>query len=350
MAMLLVVGSSARAAPFNISSHMTPVLQWGPNYGYCGEASLIAAGKSFGQYTSQWTARRLASSGASQTRESSQLLLGTALPAGNAQTAAGAMRLDLATYDSDHHATTSGYLAWIKQHVVRGDAVIMGVLNNVNLLGKRPPGDFEYDHIVPVMGIGSHRPLEGDAASTYFPTDTLTISDNGLADSRSTFFTYRFGAIQKTREQANRGRGSTSLYSVLRSTGGGTADYAVAVTGVSDDSPGGPYVVPVSLVTSRNNEGFPTGNTMRHPPDAKTMTITATVTITDTARAYRLYEYTSFSAVPRGRFNSAAAANPASVARTWHIPAASGGRFTVTLPRVSTRGTYVFRAVPVGAP
>jgi hypothetical protein len=75
-----------------------------------------------------------------------------------------------------------------------------------------------------------------------------------------------------------------------------------------------------------------------------------TVSVPDTGKAYRLYEYTSFAAVPRGSFNAAAAANPKRVARTWEIPAGSGDRFIVRLPNVSTAGTYVFRAVPVSAP
>ena len=342
--------SPALGSAYTASSKVTPFLQWGPNYGYCGEASFIAAGMRFGQYTSQWTARRVASSRSDQTLRASQLLLGTSLPDGNAQTAAAAMRLGIESYDSAQQTSTADYLAWVKRRVVQGDAVIMGVLNNVNMLGFDNPGDAEYDHIVPVLGVGSENPLEGGNASTYFPTDTLTISDNGLYGLGARPFTYRFDAVQKTRRQANRGRAISDLYSVLSPTGQSAANYAVAVTGPTDNSPGGPYVIPVSVASSRNNEGFPSADPMPKPPSAKRTTLTVTVSIPDSSKAYRLYEYTRFAAVPRANFNAAAAANPKSVARTWEIPANSGERFTVRLANVRTAGTYVFRAVPVTAP
>ncbi|MFZ8911013.1 MAG: hypothetical protein ACO20A_10210, partial [Candidatus Nanopelagicales bacterium] len=41
--------------------NMAPRLQWNANGGYCGEVSFISAGMRYGQYTSQWTARSLAS-------------------------------------------------------------------------------------------------------------------------------------------------------------------------------------------------------------------------------------------------------------------------------------------------
>jgi hypothetical protein len=89
---------------------------------------------------------------------------------------------------------------------------------------------------------------------------------------------------------------------------------------------------------------------MRRPPAAKRTNLTVTVSVPDASKAYRLYQYTRFAAVPRGNFNAAAAASPTSVSRLWEIPAGSGDRFVVRLPNVSTAGTYVFRAVPVSAP
>jgi hypothetical protein len=201
-----------------------------------------------------------------------------------------------------------------------------------------------------VLGVGSEHPLEGEDGRRYVPTDTLTISDNGLYELGGRPFTSRFDAVQKTRRQANRGRAISDLYSVLSATGQSAANYAVAVTGPTDNSPGGPYVIPVSVASSRNNEGFPSADPMPKPPSAKRTTLTATVSIPDSGTAYRLYEYTSFAAVPRGNFNAAAAASPTSVSRLWEIPAGSGDRFLVRLPNVSTAGTYVFRAVPVSAP
>ena len=355
---------SASASTYSQRAPLTPRLQWNPNYGYCGETSMIVAGMRVGQYTSQWTARSLAAPRINQTLEASQLLIGTSPPDGNAVTAAAGMRLNLRSYDSANSASTPAYLAWIKQRFLAGNTVIIGVLNNVNMLGEERPGDAEYDHIVPVMGVGSDQPLTARNAARYFPTDTLTISDNGLYTPRdanvpgnspgnprgSSLYTYSFAGFQKTRAQANKGRGVGSLYSALRATGTRLGNYAVAVTGVADNSPGGPFVVPVALASTANNEGFPTADPLTKPPAAKRTTITATVTIPDATQAYRLYQYTRFSAVPRGSFNAAAAARPADVARRWDIPAGSGSTYTVQLQNVSTAGTYVFRAVPVSAP
>lgn len=364
LAAILMIGSASALAAdttspggYASSVPMAPRLQWDPNFGYCGETSMIMAGMRFGQYTSQWTARRLASARTNQTLEASQLLLGVSPPDGNAVTAATGMRLNMVSYDSAQPSNTPGYLAWIKQHVVQGDSVTIGMLTNRNILGQDTPGDSEYDHIVPVIRVSSEQPLEGANAGTYFPTDTLTINDletprGNTADNPagSTLYTYRFDAVQKTRRQANRGSGPENLYSVLKASGADGSNYAVAVTGVTDTSPGGPYVIPVAVTSSRNNEGLPTTDPMRTPPRAKSMTLTVTVTIPDSAKAYRLYEYTNFKSVPRGSFNAAATASPRNVARIWDIPAGTGPEYILRLPGLSTAGTYAFRAVPTSAP
>jgi len=336
---------------------MAPRLQWDPNFGYCGETSMIMAGMRFGQYTSQWTARRSASARTNQTLEASQLLLGVSPPDGNAVTAAAGMRLNMVSYDSAHSSSTPAYLAWIKQHFLQGDSVTLGVLTNMNILGQDTSGDSEYDHIVPVMRVSSEQPLDGANAGTYFPTDTLTIGDletprGNTPDNPagSTLYTYRFDTVQKTRRQANRGSGPANLYSVLKANGADGSNYAVAVTGVADVSPGGPYVIPVAVTSSRNDEGLPATDPMRTPPRAKSMTLSVTVSIPDSTREYRLYEYTNFKSVPRGSFNAAAASSPGSVAHVWDIPAGTGPEYTLRLPRLSTAGTYVFRAVPTSAP
>lgn len=349
------IAGAAPTSRYSESAPLTPRLQWDANWGYCGETSMVMAGMRVGQYTSQWTARAMASSISNQTSQASQLLLGPTPPDGNAVTAAARMRLNLQSYDDATQTSTSHYLAWVKQHFLAGDTVIMGVLLNMNIVGGNLPGDSEYDHIVPVVRIGSQRPLTGDNASTYFPTDTLTLSDNEGGNTPdnpagSTLYTYSFGAVQKTRAQANTGKGAGSLYSVLRVHSRAWSNYAVAVTGVTDDSPGGPFAAPVSVTSSTNSEGIRGQDRMRSAPAPRAMSLTVHVSIPDSSQAYRLYEYTSFDAVPRGSFNAAAAQNPGDVAGQWTIPAGSGPAYTLRLPRLSTGGTYVFRAVPASAP
>ena len=341
-------------SPFVASTNIPARLQWNANYGYCGETSLIDAGMALGQYTSQWTARGLASTG-NQWLEGSQLLLGTP-PQGNLLVAANAMRLDASAINTDSQSTST-YLAWIKEHVVAGDTVIMGVYNNVNILGEDAPGDPYYDHIVPVVRVGSQQPLLGTNASRYFANDTITFSDNGLFTphpntqpnvpgntpnnpSGSTEFTYEFGTFQKTRAQANKGSSVADLYSIREFA----PNFAAAVTSVIDETVGGPVTIPVSLTSSTNNEGFENQTNLYAAPNATPIILTAQVKIPDQSQHYTLYRYDSFDAVPTSDFNT----NGANAAQSWNISAGSGPTFSVNVPATSG-DTQVFRAVPTTA-
>ena len=106
----------------SVAQPVEPRLQWNANFGYCGETSFISAGMRFGQYTSQWTARALASPHVPQTRASSQLLLG-----GNDLAAARRMRLSAVAFDTGNRDTPARFLGWVKSRFVRGDVVIIGV-------------------------------------------------------------------------------------------------------------------------------------------------------------------------------------------------------------------------------
>ncbi len=139
-----------------------PRLQWDQNFGYCGETSFICAGLYFGQYCSQYTARYIASDGEPQYLDGSQLLVGV-----NDEYTADQMSLNYNKWDhegdpSPPQGTTDDFFVWIKNHVVAGFPVIIGIFNNEYLLyGDTDPnaGDPEYDHIVPIIGVGSYSPL-----------------------------------------------------------------------------------------------------------------------------------------------------------------------------------------------
>lgn len=349
----IVKSGNQLVTPFNKTTSMPVRLQWNANSGYCGESSFIGAGMRLGQYTSQWTARDLASGGADQWNPGSQLLLGSA-PEGNALTAASAMRLSATALNTTSQSTPT-YLAWVKQQVVAGNSVIMGVYNNVNILGEIGKGDASYDHIVPVLGIGSQQPLTGVNAKKYFSSDTITISDNGLFTpsapnvpgntsnnpSGSALYTYQVGKFQKTRTQANSGSSVASLYSLRKSP----SNFAVSVSGVLDTSTGGPVTIPVSLTSSKDNEGFQNQNSMHVEPASSPLTLTATVDIPDPSKTYTLYRYDSFANVPTGNFNAAAG----QAAESWTIAPNSGTTFTKTIA-TNTGATQVFRAVPTTAP
>lgn len=309
------------------SSPVTPRQQWNANFGYCGETSLISAGLAFGQYTSQWTARALASPRVPQWRESSQLLLGE-----NDGAAARRMKLQAEPFDTGGERSTPAFLAWCKQAVQRGVVVILGVFNNVRRLGESLPGDPVYDHIVPVLGVTSR------GGGPYRPDDRLSFSDNGLYSEGKEVpfvFTASFAGFQGNRRQANAPDGP--VYT-LRDT---PPNYGLAVEGVRD--PEG-VTLPVRLSTSLDGEGLENQAVLRRSPEPRPFTLTARVSIPDPTQAYVLYRYDAFDRVPLRNFNAAAD----QAAERWMIPPFSGSSVEVSVP-AWTDDTVVFRAVPLTA-
>ena len=416
------LGDTVIQAPaYSQASPMPVRLQWNANDGYCGETAFIAAGMTFGQYTSQWTARQLANGNPNvdQTEPSSQLLLSWPPQDSTWQPAATAMRLDAEGFDPMQHEDQSDqyagvFLSWVKNRFLTGSRVIIGMFNNTGLLQESGSGLSRYDHIVPVMGIGSAQPLEqdddpgnhADYQQKYYGTDQLTIGDNGLFGpfapsgpnwgagntvtnpQGSTLYSATFDGVQKSRAQANAEGaacpfpGSITnacapwVYSIYdNATNKG--NYAVAISGIADDTPGGPVALPVSLASSINNEGQQPGDSngnMRSAPAGLAMSLTATASGLKAGQAYNVYLYTDFASVPTGSFNT----NAAQATQSWKVTA-SGPTWTLTLPvtqnlstasssqctraattlpggrargpyAVNTACTYVFRAVPAGAP
>ena len=361
---------STGAAPR--SSTMPVRLQWNANSGYCGEAAVIAAGMSLGQYTSQWTARQLAAGDpdADQADPSNHLLL-TWPPQGSTwKRAADAMRLEAEGFDPARAEDSPGrgadaFLSWIGSRVRSGSRVIIGVLNNTNLLEEDAPGAPEYDHIVPVMRITSSDITIGDnGLFRPFATGANWGSGNTAGNPlHSTLYTSTLAGVQKSRAEADAvgaacpfasGGEITNacaawVYSIYDDATG-EGNYGVAIPGIVDRTPGGPVTAPVSLASSVNNEGMQDQPVMESPPPGAPMSLTATVTLPDQSTSWRVYLYTDFADVPTGSFNAAARRSPDAVQRTWTVPAGSGPRWTTTLRDARTDGTYVFRAVPVTAP
>lgn len=316
---------------------MTPRFQWNANFGYCGETAFISAGMRFGQYTSQWTARSLASPGVDQWKSSAQLLLGV-----NDRSAAKAMRLATEPFDSASQRSVPQFLRWVKSRFLAGDPVIIGVLNNTRVLGEWPQdkGDAEYDHIVPVFGIGSGSPLSD---RRYHPSDAITISDNGLHNVGPNIpylYTYEFASFPRTRDEANAIGGP--VYALRNRP----RNYGTAVTGVLDTQH---VTIPVRLTSSVNGEGVQNGTgpdqVMKQPPPGFPMTLTARVSIPDQSQAYVVYLYDDFAKVPTRDFNAQADR----AIDSWTIAAGSGPSWSVAINAL-TSDTRVFRAVPVSAP
>ena len=253
---LVVATAPAEAAWHQRGTTMKPRQQWNANFGYCGETSFIAAGMRHGQYTSQWTARRLASPGTPQWEEDAQLLLGV-----NDLAAARRMRLLATPFDNRSQRSAREFLGWSKRRFVRGDDVIIGVFNNVRMLGE-PLGlaDSEYDHIVPLMGFGSATPFGRSLA--YRGSDAITFSDNGLYDigpNTPFLYGYRLDRFTSGRRRASTEGGP--LYSLKRRP----PNYGVAIRGVAD---GDGVTAPVRLTSSADGEGRQDGATLKAPPEA----------------------------------------------------------------------------------
>jgi hypothetical protein len=310
----------AGAVP-SVAQPVEPRLQWNANFGYCGETSFISAGMRFGQYTSQWTARALASPRVPQTRASSQLLLG-----GNDLAAARRMKLATVAFDTGNRDTPARFLDWVNSRFVRGDVVIIGVNNNARILGEPIPGQIgSYDHIVPVLGI-----------SESAPSDTITISDNGLHNIGRDYpfrYSYRFSDFPLSRRAANLWGGP--IYSLAL----GSRHYGTAVTGIVDPLH---ETIPVRLTSSSDGEGLQNQSRLVSPPPASQIRLTAHVQIPDVTRSYTVYMYDRFSKVPTSDF----AAHSANAVTSWTIPAHSGKHWSVTVSALSS-DTRAFRAVRI---
>ncbi len=346
------IGALDLARPHNKTIDMAARMQWNANFGYCGETSFISAGMYIGgQYTSQWTARSLASPGVSQTDESSQLLLGQA-GGSNELSAAHAMKLSAARIN---HPSTQNFLQAVKSEFLAGKVVIIGLYNNVNMLGETGNGDPDYDHIVPVVEFGSNHPLTGTDAQTYYPDDTITVSDNGLytpnPDSApnvpgntpnnpagSALYTYGVEAFPKSRSQANEGQSVSNLYSLSLET----EKFGAAVSGIQAG-----IAVPVRLTSDVNNEGFHNGGANGLMPSAPpalipNINLTAKADL-ETGVAYKAYVYDDFD-VPTTDFNSPV--NAAKAISVIAIPAGAPRAWSTTLTNIPSNATRVVRVVP----
>ena len=324
--------AQAKSDWYQRGTSMAPRFQWNANDGYCGETSFISAGMQYGEYSSQWTVRALVDDSAPQWKASSQLLLGV-----NAAKAAREMRLTMVAFPSKTQRSTPQFLQWVKDRFLRGNVVIIGVYNNVTTLGEPASlADPDYDHIVPVMGIGSAHRLSDHR---YYANDSIAISDNGLYNIGPNIpylYEYRMGSFMRNRAQASAAGGP--LYS-LRET---PPNYGVAVTGVVDTDG---FTVPVRLTSSANGEGVQNQPRLTTQPTAFPITLTATVTLPDPTVAYNVYLYDGFGDVPRGQFN----ANAAQAMQSWSIPPGTSHTWKVTIDAMSS-DTRVFRAVPASAP
>ena len=298
-----------------------PRYQWNHNYGYCGEVSMISAGLYYGQYLSQYDARAAASN-APQNEYRSQLLLGV-----NDMRAADHMHLAAVAWNGSSRNEADRFLVWVKQHVELGQPVAIGIyMNQFRFYGKRNPwaGSPQYDHIVPVIGIGS---------------DKIMFSDNGEWGSlrhAQYFFTYRFQEFTRTRREANAPNGP--IYSVASKA----PDFGIAVSGVIDRDR---ETIPVRVATNLNYElpQIAEGSDLRPRPEP--LVLTVTVSGMQPGAVYNLYRYDSLKAIPNGAFN----AHAGDALQKWIITSGPSGQFVMT-EKIMSDEIAAYRAVPADAP
>jgi hypothetical protein len=290
-------------------------IQWDGNYGYCGEVSMISAGLYYGQYLSQYDVRAIASPAIKQYKQHAQLLLGV-----NAVSAAQRLRLAAKAVASKRPEV---FYAWLKDQVVKGYPVIMGVFTNA--------GDAEYDHIVPVFGVGSDFPLN----TAYHPTDVIQFSDNS---AQSPYYAFEIKAYLANRQVANAQDDNT--YSLPTYP---TTKYGLAITGVLDKYH---ETLPVRLTTNVNYERPAIVHNTASRPKAMPITLTITVSNLHAGEHYNLYYYHNQNDVPSEFFNKTSA-NAGIL--PWKTLSASGNTWTTSLTIKSSDKAF-FRAVRVNGP
>jgi hypothetical protein len=331
--------SLAEDPPYIHKNDLPPRIEWDENYGYCGETSYVVAGLYFGQYCSQYTVRALTSPGIPQHLRKSQLLLGV-----NDDKAADAMRLKYEQWNNDS-GSSEDFLVWVKHHVSQNHPVIIGLLNNEYIFeGDTDPdaGQPDYDHIVPVTGIGSFTTPIDDGK--YHGNDRVYYSDNGFYTPNGPpiyNFDVDFDGFQLTREEANNPNGP--VYSLLKCPNSGQIpNYGIAFLGIEDDEN---VTFPVKVATNLNYESPEIKDGSDAAPTPSRLTLTITVENLASSSVYNLYFYDDFTKVPTKDFNA-----NANLAKTkFVIHTQEAGSYTLQTS-IMSNDIAIFRAVSATSP
>ena len=279
---------------------ISPRQQWEQNDGYCGEVALISAGLMYGQYVSQFDVRRLATN--NQLDE---------LNFDSSAKAAKGMHLTYELWPNDPHQNVKNFLAWVKQSILEGIPVMIGIYMNQSIFGElEDDGKNDYDHIVPVIGIESNHDLSDQ---NFYADDYLVFSDNALftptGDDPKYLFRYQFGKFPLSRDEANDDH--YPPYSIANDR----PNYGMRITGVSSTVAG----LSVQVIPALDNEPkeIEDGSTTR--PDSVTLPLTITVSGMVEGTKYKLYKYDDFKKVPTNQFEHMAS----KAASVWNIDANS---------------------------
>jgi hypothetical protein len=275
-----------------------PRQQWESNDGYCGEVALTSAGLMFGQYLSQFDARRLGTH--SQLRE---------LNLATAPKAAKAMHLKYESWPGRSRRDVKDFLKWVKESILAGTPVMIGIYMNLSVFGVLERGGTnDYDHIVPVIGIESDHDLSD---RNYYDDDFLIFSDNALFTPSGSdvpyLFRYQFGKFPLTREQANDEH--SPPYSLAREP----RNWGMRITGIDSTD----KVLPVQVTPALNSEPIEIEDDSTTQPDAVRLPLTVSVSGMAEDKQYKLYKYDELKSVPTSPLRS----NAHKPAKVWDIDA-----------------------------
>lgn len=313
-------------------NNIPPRQEWNNNSGYCGEVCLISAGLYYGQYISQYDVRALISDGEPQNK--CQVLLGL-----NDKQAIDQLHLNAIYWDTESETDTDQFIAWVKQNVVKGYPVAIGLYTNEYLFyNDTDPtaGDKSYDHIVSVYGVGSNSALSNP---NYFSDDILYYSDNGLwgkPDHYPYLFNQGADDIQASRREANAQNGP--IYSLSDNA----SNYGIAITGIKDLNGD---TLPVRVDTNANAEKPPINDGSNQRPASMPLILTITLSNLQPGVLYYLYRYNDLSKVPDSQFN----AHATNAYQSWKVQIKSGNSFTMR-QSIQSNEMAIYRAVRSTAP
>jgi hypothetical protein len=320
-----------------VTQDLPPRKQWGSNYGYCGETSVVAAALKFGSYYSQWDVRDISVLFDPRNDQQHWYSVGT-----NDQIASTKLRLKFNEFPSyDPASTTKTYYLWLKEQTKAGNAVTITVFMNHYLfsggVNKDPTTGFHYyDHIVSVAKVSSNYD-DGE----YHGDDMITFSDHGLwspGGNPPYLFTYSFDEFCGNRTTSNSPDGPiyTMPCDVMQPK---MLNFGIAHTGPRDDDN---ELVPVVVSTNVNYEKpepFPRSSE-RPVPMPLVLTVRVDARYLEAGKKYVLYRYDDETKVPFAKFNKAAG----SAAQEFEF-VAEEGRDVVLTRDVMSDEKVIFRCV-----
>ena len=196
-------------------------------------------------------------------------------------------------------------LEWLDFIAHQRTKVVYAITTTVILYGNKNSnaGDANYDHIVPVIGIGSSHPLD----DKFYENDHILFSDNGLVTNNGNnpaipknnnvpyYYHYSFEEFVGSRKKANELNGN--IYTLVNlpknERGDSIFNYAIAITGIMGEK----ETLPIRIKTSLNYEAPKMKNNNRRP-ESMLLELNVTISKLKEGKEYIVYRYDNEENVP----------------------------------------------------